>query len=356
MDSFRFAEPQYLNFLFLLPVYWMLIQYLQKTRRKNLSKAFGDKNYKYLSSSYDPTKAKWRLRLEIIIFAMLILALARPQTEGGTLKVKNEGIEILFVVDVSRSMLAEDLLPSRLEVAKRELIRMVNLSEGDRFGLAAFAGSAVLLSPMTTDRGAINMYIESLGPDTVSTQGTDFGKALDLAYGALKRGGLGDDTETVVTRAVLIASDGEDHQKEAIDLAKKLAKDDIRIFTIAFGTEKGGPIPVKDSTGQTRGYVNDGAGKTVLTQLNPATLKELAKAGDGSFHHFTFNSDAITSIRDDLKKLQKSKFSDGEISTYDEKYQWFLGLGLFFSFIYLFLGERKSNARIWRGRFEAEAN
>ena len=266
MEGFRFADPQYLSWLFLLPAYWMFNKFWLKRKQKQLEKAFGKKNYGFLASSLDSKASRKKLYLELLIVGFFILALARPQTPGGTQTIRNEGVEILLLVDVSRSMLSEDVKPNRLAVAKRELSRLVDMSDGDRFSVVAFAGSAVLLSPMTTDRQAVKMYLESLGPNTVSSQGTDFTKALTISEEAFKRGGLGEEEEVAVTRAIVLASDGEDHQEGAMKIAENLAKSDIRIFSLAFGTEKGGPIPQKGPRGQNRGFVKDGSGRPVLTQ------------------------------------------------------------------------------------------
>jgi Ca-activated chloride channel homolog len=355
--SWRFANPEWLNLLLGLPVYWWAAGQLWRRRQTRLAKALGENNFKLLGSSFDQQRAAWRWRLEVLILACGLLALARPQTEGGKQKVKNQGVEVLLLVDVSRSMLAEDLRPSRLEVAKKELTRLVDLSTGDRFGLVAFAGSAVLLSPMTTDREAIKMYLESLNPDMVSSQGTDFSKALDVARGALDRGSVGDGAEDVaVTRVVLMASDGETHDEDDKVAAENLFKEkDIRVFALAFGTEKGAPVPIKDNAGQTRGYLNDSSGKTVLSQLRPQSMRELTERGKGSFYTFSFSQDAVTAVRKDLDAVQKASFSDGEVTLYNERFQIPLSIAMGLALFYLWLSERKKKGRVWRGRFEAAA-
>jgi len=352
LSGWRFAQPEYFNLLILVPIYWGLVKWTARRKQARLKKAFGDKNYAVLASSFDARKANWKLRFETFVLVFLVLALARPQTEGGKQKVRNEGVEILLAVDVSNSMLAEDVKPSRLEVAKRELSRLVDLSAGDRFGLIAFAGSAVLLSPMTTDKDALRMYLESLSPEMVSSQGTDFTKAIEMAAETLRRGGVEGDADVAVTRAVVLVSDGESHQETAQKFVDELVKTDVRIFSIAVGTEKGAPIPVKDAGGQIRGYLNDRSGKTVLTQLKDEALKDLAERGKGSFYHFSFNQDVIQSLRQDLGQLQKAKFSDGEITTFDERFQFFLLLAFFFGVLTFWIGERKAPGRLWRGRFE----
>jgi Ca-activated chloride channel family protein len=256
------------------------------------------------------------------------------------------------MVDVSNSMLSEDTRPSRLEVAKSELTRFVELSAGNRMALVAFAGSAVLLSPMTTDMNALKMYIESLDPDAVSTQGTDFSKALVEAFDAFERGGLGENSDAQVTRAILVISDGEDQEpglKEAVD---KLTKENIHIFTMGVGTEEGGAIPVRDDQGVLRGYKRGKDGQVIMSKTSGTVLKDLAKAGKGSFHHASFQGDAIAAIRSDIEQLKKSQFESGEIRSFDEKFQFLLFLALALGLFEIWLGDRKAVGRIWQGRFE----
>ncbi|MEK6554258.1 MAG: VWA domain-containing protein [Bdellovibrionota bacterium] len=351
MSSFQFQNPTALYFLWLVPVIFIFAQYFQKQAQKKIQKSLGSKLLPFLTSSVSISKRRIKLYLECLVLFFLILALARPQLQDGTQKVKNEGIEIVLLVDVSNSMLAEDVKPSRMDLAKSELKRLIDISGGDRFGLVAFAGSAVLLSPMSTDQNSIKMFIDSLSPDAVSTQGTDFKRGLDESKAAFERGGA-DKDDSAVTRAILIVSDGEDNEPGAIEAAKKLVDDDIYIFTLAIGTEKGGTIPIKDDRGEIRGYRRDQSGQVVLTQTKGTVLKQLAEAGKGSFHHATFQGDAIKQVRSDIERLQKSQFADGEIKTFQELYQYFLFLAFLVALFEISMGERASAGRIWRGRFE----
>jgi Ca-activated chloride channel family protein len=280
-----------------------------------------------------------------------ILALARPQLGKSQDKIKSEGVEIMICLDVSNSMMAEDVKPSRLEYAKAELSRLLDLLGGDKVGLIAFAGSATLLSPLTTDKEALKMFIEGLSPASVQTQGTDFKKALSEAKNAFTQGGV-DPDEGKVTRVVLLASDGEDNEPGALEFAKKMVADGSRIFTLAFGTERGAPIPDRDERGYLRGYKKDRSGHEVITQVKGNVLKQLAEAGQGAFYHATPGGNEARLIRADLDKLQKAQFATELSASYDEKFQIFLILGLLCSFLEMSLGERRSQGRIWKGRFE----
>lgn len=350
--SFRFASGGALYWLWLIPLLFVVSYYYTQRINKKLISNLSAKLKPFLTSSVSANKRRWKLRLELLVLALMVLAYARPQTQEGRQQIKNEGIEILFIVDVSNSMLAEDIRPSRLQLAKSELTRLVDMSSGDRMGVVAFAGSAVLLTPMTTDHDAVKMYIDSLEPNAVNTQGTNFSKALSEAYEAFERGGLGEQENSQVTRAVIIASDGEDQESGAEEEIKKLVNKGIFIFTIGFGTEQGGAIPIRDDQGVLRGYKRGADGQVVMSKTKGTVLKDIAREGKGSFHHATFQGDAIKEIRKDIEQLKKSQFESGEISSYGEEFQSLLILALIFSIIELWLGERKPRGRIWRGRFE----
>lgn len=351
MSGFQFQNPSVLYLLLFVPAYYLIVLFWQKRVQKKMSASISLKLLPFLTSSVSYQKRKFKTLLECLILIFLIFAWARPQSQDGVQKVRNEGIEIVLLVDVSNSMLAEDVKPSRMALAKSELKRLIDSSSGDRFGLVGFAGSAVLLSPMSTDQNAVKMFIDALSPDAVSTQGTDFKKGLSEARAAFERGGV-DATESAVTRAILIVSDGEDNEAGAVEAAKKLADENIFIFSLAVGTEKGAPIPMKDERGEVRGYRRDQSGQVIITQTKGTVLKELAEAGRGSFHHATFQGNAVNLIRADIERLQKSQFADGEIRTYQELYQYFLFLALALGIIEVLLGERAPRGRIWKGRFE----
>lgn len=323
-----------------------------KTHQAKIKRAIGQKLAPFLLSSISNARRWWKFALRSVVLVLFVFALARPQSGESEKKVKSEGVEIFVLVDVSRSMLAEDTKPSRLQLAKKEINRLLNMMEGDKVGLIAFAGSSILLSPLTPDKPAVKMFVDSLIPDAVKTQGTEFRKALQEAGSAFSRGGVEDDNESVVTKVIIIASDGEDNEPGAIDAARELADKGIRIFTLGFGTEKGGPIPVRDERGVLRGYKKDRAGKTVISTTKGTVLKSLAQEGKGSFHHVTFGGNAISSLYDEIKKLERSEFESAEMTDYDENYQVFLFFGLLMALMELLLKERASQRKIWRGRFE----
>lgn len=348
----RFENPLAFYFLWAIPVLWVLAWVFQKRVAKKISTVMGSRLYPFLSSSVSAKKRKAKVFLQSAVIVFFVIALARPQLGQSMQEIKSEGVEIMLLVDVSESMLAEDVRPSRLEQAKTDLGRLLDQMPGNRVGVIAFAGSAATLSPLSNDPNAIKMYLDSLSPTSVSAQGTNFEDALRLAAESFKRGGVGDDNTAKVTRVILMASDGEDHEPGAIEAAKKLVENGIRIFTLAYGTEKGGPIPVKDGLGFWKANKKDRSGQTIITSVKGGALRALAQAGSGSFYFATIGSNYIKSVAEDISKLEKAEFESKMAVQYEERFQWFLFFGIFLGFIELFLGERRSSFRLWKGRYE----
>jgi Ca-activated chloride channel family protein len=352
MFDYRFADRAALQLLYLIPVVLLLVRWTARRTRQIVVTQISPKLAQFLTRSVSPNKRRWKLILQCLTLAFFVFALARPQSGESKQKAKSEGLEIMLAVDVSNSMLAEDARPSRLELARRELSRFVDMLGGDKVGLVAFAGSAVLLSPMTNDKGALKMFIDSLNTNAVTTQGTDFRKALNESYTALQRGGLDGDENKQITKVIIVASDGEDQEKGALDFARKIADDGVRIFTLGFGTEQGGQIPVRDNGGNLVGYKKDKGGKVIVSKSTGEALRALAEAGRGVYQQVTFGGDAVKILKSNIDTLQRTQFESTEISQYNEHYQLFLLIGLILALIELLLGERRGEGRLWRGRFE----
>lgn len=348
----RFENPLAFYFLWSIPVLWLFAIVFQKRARDKMAKTIGTRLYPFLSSSVSPKKRNAKRILQSLTILFFVIALARPQMGQSMQEIKSEGVEVMLVVDVSESMLAEDVRPSRLDQAKTDLSRLLDRMPGNRVGVIAFAGSAALLSPLTNDPNATKMYLESLNTNSVSTQGTSFEEALNLAVNSFKRGGVADDDTTKVTRVILIASDGEDHEPGALEAAKKLAEQGIKIFTLAYGTEKGGPIPMKDGMGFWKANKKDRSGQTIITAVKGDELRALASAGEGSFYFATYGTDYIRNVASDLEKLERTEFESKMAVQYEERFQLFLFIGIVLGLIELFLGERRSGFRLWKGRYE----
>lgn len=349
---FRFESPQWLQLIWLVLVLTILGWVLLRGASHKLQKALGKKMFPFLSNSVSSKKRKWKLFLQGFVLSLMIIALARPQMGESMQEIKSQGVEIVIAVDVSNSMMTEDVKPSRLEFAKKELSRLVERFAGDRVGIIVFAGSAALISPLTTDYGAIKMFLDSLSTDSISSQGTAFAKAIQEGYDAFKAGGVSDDDTNRVTRVLLIASDGEDHEPGAITLAQKLTEKGMRIFTMGFGTEKGGAIPVRDEFGNLTGYKKDSSGQVILSTSNGKELRAIAEAGKGAYYQATPGGNAAEKIKEEVDKLQKSEFDSKLATNYDEQFQIVLLCAILLGLLELYLGERKSQSRLWRGRFE----
>jgi Ca-activated chloride channel family protein len=349
---FRFENPQAFMYLWLVPVLVILAVIFTRRAQSKLKKALGSRVAPFLTSSVSHSSRRLKLILQCTVIFFFVIALARPQMGESKQEVRSEGVELMLVVDVSESMMAEDVRPNRLEQAKTELSKLIELMPGSKFGIVAFAGSATLLSPLTTDPSSLRMYLDSLSPLSVSSQGTNFQAALREAADSFKRGGVDTDDTVRVTRVILLASDGEDHEPGALEEAKKLAKENTRIFSLVYGTEKGAPIPERDGMGFLRGYKKDRNGQTVLTTVKGDELQALAQAGQGSFYHASFGGDHLQKIISDINQLEKTQFESEIATQYDERFQTFVLLGVILGVLELLLGDRRRASRLWKGRFE----
>lgn len=348
----RLAQPDILNLLWLVLIYGIFAWWRMSRPSAGLKKSINPKMLPFLVSSLSVSRRRWRVVLQCLALSFVVIALARPQIGQSRQQIQSEGVEIMLLVDVSESMMAEDVRPNRLEQAKLEMSRLLDLMPGNKVGLIAFAGSATILSPLTSDPGALKLYIESLQPNMVSTQGTDFERGLQEVMAAFERGGAATDELTKVTRVVLVASDGESHTKGDIEQARKLVQNGVRIFTLAYGTAKGATIPVRDRMGYMAGYKKDRQGQTILTQVNGDSLRELAREGQGSFYHAAIGGNHLRSIVDDIDRLEKAQFEEQMAVQYDEKFQVFLFIALLFVLLEFFIHDRRNEFRLWKGRFE----
>ena len=333
MSVFRWGNPEAFQLLWLVLILFALNLWLGKQAIKKWPKFL-------VSDKRSPFLQKLRFVLQLASLTLMILALARPQAGQSTQKIRSEGVEMALVVDVSNSMLAEDAKPSRLEVTKKEIARFVENMSGDRVGLVAFAGSAVTLSPLTPDRAALQMFIDSLSPEAVSTQGTNFRKALDEAEGLLLRGGTEEDNTSKATKVIVLVSDGEDQEEGGLRKAEELAKRGVVIYTIAVGTDKGAPVPERDERGNLMGYKKDEKGQVVLSRSVGESLQKLAQVGKGRSYHLVIGGGTMKTLRDDLSALQKAQFESMDFVQYEERFQYFLFLGLVLGFLSLVFQDR----------------
>jgi Ca-activated chloride channel family protein len=282
-------------------------------------------------SSFKPAL---KLGVLLVALACIIIALVNPKMGTKMETVKRQGIDIVFAVDISKSMLAEDVAPNRLEKTKQIVSQIINQLGNDRVGIVGYAGSAYPVLPMTTDYSIAKMYLQNMNTNMVSSQGTAFNDAIQLAVDFF------DVKDT--SKLIVLISDGEDHG-EGVDDAIEMAKEKgVRIITIGVGTEKGGPIPLRDDKGTIASYKKDQDGQTVITKLYPEVLKKIADDTKSKYILGTATKDVVEEIKKSLDKIEKSEFESQQISDFESQYQWFLALGFLLLLVDIFLLEKKT--------------
>lgn len=303
--------------------------------KKRTQKKFADtKLFKKLAPDQSSFKSNLKFIILSLAFACFVMALVNPKLGTKIETIKREGVDIVFALDVSKSMLAEDIAPNRLEKSKRIITEIINNLAADRVGLVGYAGSAFPQVPITTDYSTTKTFLQSMNTDMVSSQGTAISQAIDLA-----RSYYNDDDQT--NKVLVILSEGEDHDSNAEGMAEQASEEGIRIFTIGVGTERGGPIPIKQN-GRIQSYLKDDAGETVITRKDTETLRRIAEIGNGAYINGTSTSEAVEGILNELQKIEKTEFEAKQFADFKSKYQWFLGFGIFLVLLDIFLLERKT--------------
>ena len=344
----HFENPEYLYFLLLLPVFFLLFAYRLITSRRRLSRYMHPACLK--SAAGDLFFRRRMIKHSILcgMFLFLVLALARPR--GALIKqnITVHGAEVMILADVSKSMLVSDMGgSSRLIVMKKELKSLIHKLSGQRVGLIAFAGSAVLLSPLTLDHSVLLLQIEALSAHTLPVQGTDFGSAFRMAGLALKRGGVLDKQHSS-SRVIVAATDGEDNEAQAQAAAQKLSKEGVRVFLMGFGSKRGGAIPVLDRKGRKTGYKKDSAGRLILSRLNAPFLKKMALTGKGAFYHVSAGDNSVSALYSNIQSLGKGQKSGHSQNVYQQLYAPFVLLSLLCGGLYLLIGDRPHALGDWR--------
>ncbi len=328
-------EKIYFYLFMILPVmiifYMVLVFWKKRTQRKFAEPTL----LKRLTPNRSSFKGVLKLLFLLLGLSGLILGLANPKIGTKLETVKREGIDIVFAIDVSKSMLAEDIAPNRLEKAKRLVSEIINQLASDRIGIIAYAGQAYPQLPITTDYSAAKMFLQNMNTDMMSSQGTAINEAIKLATTYY-------DDEEQTNRVLFIVSDGEDHSEGLVIDAVELAiAEGIRVFTIGVGKTKGSPIPLKRN-GVTQELKKDAQGEVVITKLNEAILEEIADEGNGEYINGSNTEEAVQFIKDELNKMDKMEFEAKQFAEYKDQFQWFLGAGLFFLFLDIFLLDRKT--------------
>lgn len=330
---FRFEHSLFLWLLVLVPVL-LVINYLYNRWQLNAKKRLGAiSSVEALMPNQSNIKRKAKFFLFLFAFIFMVIGLANPQIGTKQEDVKMEGLELMIAMDVSNSMLAEDLSPNRLTAAKLAMERLISRLKNDKIGMIVFAGEAFIQLPLTSDYSAAKLFLNTINTNIVPTQGTAIGAAINLAAESFPE-------EESTNRALIILTDGENHEDDAIAAAEAARKKGIKVFTVGMGSPAGAPIPVMRG-GQQNGYRQDNNGNTVVSSLNEEMLKEIAIAGNGSYVRATNSGAGIPQIIQELSSLEKKEFDSKIFTDFEDRYQLLFSLAFLLLLIELILSERK---------------
>jgi len=333
MQLFRFANPDYLYLLLLLPV-MVILWILNELRKKRALKRLGESQ---LVSRLLPELSGIRTGLKFFLFLIgvssVIIILARPQFGSKLEEVKKQGIEVIIALDVSNSMLAQDIQPDRLTRAKQALTRLIDNLDNDKIGLIVFAGDAYTQIPVTTDYISAKMFLSAINPDMVPKQGTAIGAAINLGIRSFTPG-------EGKSKAMIIITDGENHEDDPVATASEAASAGIVIHTIGIGSPEGVPVPV--TRGGKRDYLKDKDGNTVITKLNEDILKKIAIAAEGNYVRATSSNIGLDEIYNEIKKMKTQELESTMYTEYNDQFQIFAVIALFLLLVDFIIMERKN--------------
>jgi Ca-activated chloride channel family protein len=328
-------EKKYLYLLIILPILVVVFLYNLYWKRKKQREFGSVELIKQLTPEKSVFKSVLKCVILILAFACLIIALVNPKIGTKTETVKREGIDIVFAVDVSKSMLTEDIAPNRLDKTKQIISQVINELGNDKIGVVAYAGSAFPVLPLTTDYGVAKMFVQSMNPGMVSSQGTSLEDAIKMSESYF-------DKESKTSKLVILISDGEDHSEGAKNTAEEARKAGLKILTIGVGTAKGGPIPLKRN-GIVESFQRDRQNEVVISKLNEASLQEIAKITEGKYINGRSTKEVVDFVKNALENIEKTEFESTQFTDFNSQFQWFLGFGMLLLFVDIFLLEKKTS-------------
>lgn len=330
----RFAHPEYIYLLVILPALVVIYWLTARLRRRALQR-FGDAGIlERLAESASKRKKPLKLSVLLLALAFIIVALANPQIGTRMQEVKQEGVDIFVALDVSLSMKAEDIKPNRLEKAKLEIRNLIDRLGGDRLGLVVFAGEAFTQFPLTTDYSAANLFLDVVDVDVVPVPGTAIGSAVKRAMESFN-------FKETTTKVIVIVTDGENTEGDAFEAANDAAKQGVLLYTIGMGSPSGTPIPIYNASGQQVDFKRDRDGNIVVTKLDEVSLEKIATVGNGKYFRGTNAQDELNEIYKTINTLQKREFGVKQFTDYEDRFQFFLGAGIFLLLVELFISEKK---------------
>lgn len=330
---FRFGNIEYLYLLAVIPVLILLFMVLFSLRKKALRRFGHLAVIEQLMPAVSFARPVIKFMLIMLALTSLIIGIARPQFGSKLREIKREGVEIIIALDVSNSMMAEDIKPNRLERAKQAIAKMVDRLVNDKIGLIVFAGDAYIQLPITSDYVSAKLFLNTISTDIVPKQGTAIGSAIELGVRSFTQQGES-------SKALIIITDGENHEDNATEAARTAAEKGIKVHTIGIGLPKGAPIPIY--RGGQRNYLKDNAGETVISKLDEGMLRQIAAAGQGVYIRSTDTRVGLDKLFDEISKMQKQEMESRIYSDYDERFQYIFAVGLFFLLVDFLILERKN--------------
>lgn len=339
----KFGNPEYFLLWLLIPFIIGFYIWSYQQRKKALRRFAALNLIDKLTPSTSLTRQVIKWVLFCSFFFFLVLALVRPRFGVKMEMVERKGIDVIVALDISQSMLAEDIAPSRIELAKHEIGKLISLLRGDRIGLVVFAGESFVQCPLTLDYGAATMFLNAVSTGWVERQGTTLSDAINQSLAAFR-------TQSRKHKVLILMTDGEDQEGEAVEAARKAAQEGVTIYTVGVGSESGVPIPIKHSGGNVV-YKKDKAGNLVMTKLNPIILEKIALEGKGAYFHAGSGAD-LSRIIGDIAQMEKKDLGSSKLTVFEERYQIPLTVALLLLIIEFFIAERVRRKQVWKGRFE----
>ncbi|MBP3662287.1 MAG: VWA domain-containing protein [Bacteroidales bacterium] len=330
----NFAQAQYLFLLLLIPFFFLIQALVLRLRRRRIRKFGDEKLVRELMPSYAKAKVWVRLTLFSVGFFFFVIGLSRPQIGAKLKEHETKGAEIMIALDVSNSMLAEDYSPNRLERAKLAISRLVDKLRDDRIGLIVFAGNSFVQLPITTDYVSAKMFMNSISTESVPVQGTAIGEAINTAMRSFS-------SQSEKSRAIIVITDGENHEDDPVAAAKQAAEMGVRVFTIGVGSPEGKPIPMDGE------LLKDKEGNIVVSRLDESVLQEVAQAGNGVYVRAGNSEFGLNPIIEDIRRMEDEKYSSIVFEEYDEQFMYFLAIALFFFVIEMLVGDRRSKRHLF---------
>ena len=331
---YQLEETTYLYILILLPIILLVFIYNKYWQKRTIKKYFDDATFNFLSPELSSTKSYIKTSLTLLIISILVFGLVNPKIGTELKTVKREGVDIVFAIDVSKSMLAEDIAPNRIFKAKRLVSEIFNKLGSDRVGIIAYASTAIPVLPITNDFSSAKMFLESLNTDMLSSQGTSIVEAIELSKGYF-------DDENQTNRVLCILSDGEDHEYDENQFISTLSDSGIIILSVGLGSTKGAPIPIKENN-IVKSYKKDDKGDVVITKLNDELLKKIATQSSGKYIKGDNTSLVVDEIINELKEMDKKEFESKQFVSFKDQFQWFLGAGLLLFLVNSIIFDKKT--------------